>query len=130
MKQLAYTIYITHYVPRFQYMSYRKLNGTHQPKSAKHFFPIMKALQKIHDRSMVHEDIRMANLVFGENEDASWIIYFDMASKVGTTYCEEYKSKETIGARHNDASESKQMCSSHDRYSLAVLMKDCNTSNE
>ena len=107
-------------------MSYKKLHGTHHTKSVEHFFPIMKTLQKIHDQKMVHGDVRMANLVFGGNEDTSWIIDFDMANREGTSYCPGYKSKSAdIPERHEDARESKPMLPSHDRYSLAVLMEQC-----
>ena len=53
-----------------------------------------------------------------------------MANREGTSYCPGYKSKSAdIPERHEDARESKPMLPSHDRYSLAVLMEQCDKSN-
>ena len=113
------------YTPCFKLVKYNLINGSHVP----HFSPILKSLKKIHDLGMVHGDIRLCNLVFGEAESDSYIIDFDIASKEGTLYCVNYNR--SVPERHPSikCTDTPKLSKAHDRYSIATIIEQQDNNN-
>jgi hypothetical protein len=45
-------------------ISYRYVEGSHYPKFVGHFISFLEELEGLHDRDVVHGDIRFGNVVF------------------------------------------------------------------
>ena len=105
----------------FQMFSYRYMEQSMmKPNSLQYFKNVMQALDTLHEQSLVHSDVRFANLLFLD-EDAK-IIDFDHASRVGTTYPSNFNFE--LLERHPDLRNRKvkKRWTSHDRYSLAFII--------
>ena len=106
---------------RFQMFSYRYMEqSTTKPNSLQYFKNVMQALDTLHEQSVVHSDVRFANLLFLD-EDAK-IIDFDHANTVGTSYPSNFNFQ--LPERHPDllSGKVKKRWTSHDRYSLAFII--------
>lgn len=64
-------------------------DGGHEPQDLNSFKNILRMLLKVHDCGFVHGDIRMANLLF--NDENSVLIDFDLARKEGEFYDPHYR---------------------------------------
>ena len=81
--------------------------------------PIIKALDMLHSKAIVHSDVRLRNMLFLNNGDAK-LIDFDLADKVDTTYPTNYNSN--VEYRHEDAKPGERRKIDHDRYSLLCIL--------
>lgn len=106
---------------RIKCLSYRYLQSVEQPK-LQHFAGIVQTLHKMHEKGIVHCDVRKANLIFGR-DGKGWIIDFDLARKEGEWYPLDY-NHESIPERHENARKGLPACIEHDRFSLAVIMEE------
>jgi hypothetical protein len=80
--------------------------------------------------SLCHGDIRLANMVFNEDDPAlSKLIDFDMGGAEGTPYPEHYSTTLTDTQRHDHARELREMRQHHDWFSLGKVMAMFRTSN-
>ncbi len=104
---------------RISCLSYDYYPGDHKPKCLDHFHNIVCMLDKLHSAGYVHGDIRLANLVFG-NDGKGYLIDFDLAGLEGSLYPRLYERN--FDVRHGQAIAGMEMCKSHDRYSLAIIV--------
>ena len=105
---------------RVQCLSYRYIpSGTTLPNK-QHFASIIQILHKIHEKGLVHCDIRETNLVFG-SDGKGWIIDFDLVKEEGQRYPAEYNHQD-IAERHEYAQGGFPACKTHDRHSLSEIM--------
>ncbi len=104
---------------RISYISYDYYDGDHKPQCLYHFHNIVCMLDKLHSAGYVHGDVRLANLVFG-NDGKGYLIDFDLAGLEGTRYPRLYERH--FDVRHEHAIAGMEMCKSHDRYSLAIIV--------
>ena len=104
---------------RVQYLSYRYIPSTSIP-SIQHFASIIQILHKVHNKGMVHCDIREANLIFG-CDGKGWIIDFDLVREEGENYPFEYNHT-GIPERHEYARKTLPAFKEHDRFSLSMIM--------
>ena len=56
------------------------------------FAMLLKELQKIQDRRLVHSELREVNSVFPSNGKAAKLIDFDLAASCGTPYPDNYRN--------------------------------------
>ena len=77
-----------------------QLVNENKPLTLKCFEPIIKDLDMLHGKGIVHSDVRIQNMLFLENGDAK-IIDFDLADDVDTDYPANYNSN--LFGRHEDA---------------------------
>lgn len=108
---------------RFSSLSRKYIDAGHQPQSAGAFKGIITILNKIHDKGFVHGDIRIANMLFGEEE--STLIDFDLARPEGKTYSQYFRPRlnwKGTNIRHATAQPWAYMKKEHDRYSLAMII--------
>ncbi len=104
---------------RISYISHDYYDGDHKPQCLNHFHNIVCMLDKLHSAGYVHGDVRLANLVFG-NDGKGYLIDFDLARLEGTRYPRGYESNFVV--RHDRAFVGIKMCKSHDRHSLAIIV--------
>ena len=106
---------------RIKMFSYDYLSvNENRPSTLKHFEPIIKDLDMLHSKGIVHSDVRLQNMLFLENGDAK-IIDFDLANDVGTDYPTNYNGN--LYGRHEDARAGKPRKIVHDRYSLFCILE-------
>ena len=104
---------------RVHCLQYDYIPGQMKPLHLRHFAPIMKDLNSLHVKNIVHGDIRKENLLFGCTCDKAWIIDFDLSGVEDTLY-----SSDHIRERHKDARASWPMKKSHDLYALSIIIED------
>lgn len=105
---------------RIQCLSYDFVDGNHQPTSVKQFVGILETLHMLHEKNIVHSDVRLANMIF--HADNSHLIDFDLADKENTDYPRGYtklveRLKETV-----QFSKRKKL---HDRHSVKYVIEIC-----
>ena len=87
------------------------------------FAPVLETLSKLHDRDLVHSDVRLANIVFTKN-GGGHLIDFDLVNKVNTRYPTSYNYYTTdISERHIEALPYLPRTKEHDRYSIQKCME-------
>ena len=107
---------------RYKYLKYEYIEGNHSMLHISQFAMLLEDLQKIHDKRLVHSDIREVNIVFHSNGKAAKLIDFDLAASCGTPYPDNYRN-DKIYERHPQAigGYAREYC--HDRYSLSKIME-------
>ena len=83
--------------------------------------PIVKALDMLHSKAIVHSDVRPQNMLFLRNGDAK-LIDFDLADEVDTTYPANYN--DDFKYRHKDAKPDERRKIDHDRFSLLYILDE------
>ena len=80
-------------------------------------------LDKLHKEGYVHGDIRLANLIFGDDSRDGYLIDYDLSGRHGiSTYPAGYYFH--LSVRHPDARAGNLMLQSHDRHSLAIIIEE------
>ena len=106
---------------RYQVLEYKYICGSSGPHTHKvcNFLSVAKTL---HNHKYVHSDVRLANIVFMDNNDSK-LIDFDLTDKCGSNYPFGYNRN--FLERHPliSAYSPRNIC--HDRYSLFCLVKQC-----
>ena len=100
---------------RLYELSYTYVENGGGPLTLQSFFGIVSTLCEMHQRNLVHGDIRFPNMVFGVEK--SFLIDFDF---VGKNNSDHYPLRYNSGLceRHKDALPGRKMMLIHDRYSL------------
>ena len=101
-------------------LSYKALPGSLEPSNENQIYTIAKILDKIHTLDLVHADIRIGNLIFGDG-DTAYIIDFDFTGQVDEHYHERYNSISVVQERHVDAVAGKAKQYHHDWFSLGFI---------
>lgn len=112
-----------HYITldhRIQCLSYKYVEGNHDPTSITQFVDVLDTLNKLHDNNIVHSDVRLANIVF--TAEKTYLIDFDLAEGVGEDYPAGYAILEE---RHPAARALSPREKCHDRYSLWYIIHVC-----
>lgn len=107
---------------KFQLVSYPYLKGSHVPQTCEQLIRIGDLLHFLHNKNLVHGDIRCTNLIFGhphKSESESYIIDFDYTSKPGDYYPSTYNGG--LDERHPDAQAHCEKRFEHDWYSLCFI---------
>lgn len=100
-------------------LSYSLLNGRHEPSYIEQFVVIAQKLEMLHGQGMVHGDVRLGNLLFGQSKQEAYLIDFDYTAECGTPYPYNYN---TVPERHESARGENRMEQVHDWYSLIYLL--------
>ena len=103
-------------------LEYTFIEGGHSPNKISQFRGICKGLKIIHDLGYVHGDIRLSNMIFGENK--SQLIDFDMSRRELNIYPFGYRMHDTFQERHAGAQYRRQMLKMHDVHSLQYIMNE------
>ena len=112
-------------------ISYKKVDGTHQPSRLGHFTNLFQQLQKLHQKDIIHGDIRLSNIIFSilsEEEDArepsATIIDYDFSGAAGKKrYPPGYNRDINDGQRHPDAISRNPLQPEHDVFSCLFLCR-------
>ena len=85
---------------KFELVSYPYLEGIHEPQNYEQFINIGNILCRLHQRGLVHGDIRCVNLIFGSPHESnkSYIIDFDYTEreKVCVCVCVRERERESV----------------------------------
>lgn len=111
---------LTDNVVDVQILRYPLRAGTHMARYPTDFVPVIRALQGLHSRGVVHGDIRGMNILFGNMEQP--LIDFDFAVEIGKPYEVELNTDIKDGCRHDDAVKGNAAEAAHDWFSLAQVM--------
>ena len=107
---------------RFHRLSYDYINERLLIPMFVDFARVLETLSKLHDRDLVHSDVRLSNIVFTEN--GGHLIDFDLVNKVNTRYSISYNYNTTdISERHIEARPYMPRTKEHDRYSIQKCME-------
>ena len=108
---------------KFELVSYPYLEGIHEPQNYEQFINIGNILCRLHQRGLVHGDIRCVNLIFGSPHESnkSYIIDFDYTSKSGDLYPSNYNGD--LAERHPEAKANQPKYFKHDWHSLSYICK-------
>ena len=109
---------------RFLCLTYKYIEGKvgSYNASPQKFAAVAKTLKVLHDKGYVHSDVRDANVVFGNEQDAGYLVDFDLADKEGTRYPDSYNSA-SIAERHPTAWRGNPRRYIHDIHALQKLIK-------
>ena len=106
----------------FWYLQYKYRAGSHTPQAKRQFVPLLRILRCLHqEHTCVHSDIRKENLIFSSDGQNAWILDFDLADRIATTYPTNYNHV-NITERHPTATAELERQPVHDYYSLSVIM--------
>jgi hypothetical protein len=111
--------------PNFAIISYPFITGSHRPSSARQFIALVEHLSSLHNRSLVHGDVRASNIVFGDG--TAKLIDFDFAGNAEVKqYPEGFVTDAKLlgdGARHRSAQAGRGLKPVHDWFSLGTVME-------
>jgi serine/threonine protein kinase len=111
--------------PDFAIISYPFIDGSHHPSSARQFVALVEQLSSLHNRGLVHGDVRASNIVFGDG--TANLIDFDFAGKADDKLYPEgfVTDAKLLGdvARHRSAQAGKELKPEHDWFSLGTVME-------
>ena len=86
---------------QLQIFVYDKLEGEHKPSYVGHFTCLLRELDELHKKKIVHGDIRLSNIIFTKEPVSSRFIDFDLSGFCGE---KKYSSRFTVeiddGYRH------------------------------
>ena len=105
---------------RFYQLNYNYLEPTNRRANIHDFVPLLMMLSKLHEKGLVHSDVRLANIVF--TEDGAHLIDFDMVDVEGKQYPQDYNG--SIGQRHPEATKYGRRSKEHDRFSIKQCISD------
>lgn len=100
-------------------LRYPFMKGDHDPRHMAQFLPICDVLDEMHKASIVHGDVRIENMIFGECN--SYLIDFDMAAEKDSRYPDVFNVL-NIPERHSGAKRGWKMLPSHDIHSLKYII--------
>ena len=115
-----HNVSLTQLNERVHCLQYDYIPGQMKPLDLRQFAPIMKDLNSLHVKNIVHGK---ENLLFGCTGDEAWIIDFDLSGVEDTLYPPNYNSDQ-IRERHKDARASRPRKKSHDLYALSIIIED------
>lgn len=101
----------------YSLLSYPYIAGREEPVYIEQFEVIAGQLLIIHRNGLVHGDVRVGNLIFGNKQDEAHLIDFDYVAKQGTDYPDNYNH--ALSERPPNL---KKMEYEHDWYSLIYVM--------
>jgi hypothetical protein len=102
-------------------ITYDYVRGSHVAENTFDFIPILKMLGLLHDKHLVHGDIRLSNIVFAGIQSS--LIDFDFSGEHGAKkYPAGFNREIFDGFRHPGAKENAVMKLEHDLFALARLM--------
>ena len=108
---------------RFQCLQYDYIeDGITSNLRIDDFRPIMKTLDKLHDKGYVHSDVRYCNMVFPANGTEAKLIDFDLMARVDEPYPEVYNGNSIIPERHGEAAPNNLRKKLHDRHSMIFII--------
>jgi len=100
-------------------LQYRYIEETNVAPVLAIFRSAFTALEKLHEKGIVHSDVRARNVVFTIDQNVE-LIDFDLAGKVGDSYPENFNH---FGEEHHpDAKPKKARQAFHDHYALILIM--------
>ena len=100
---------------------YDYIEGTSWPTSRLAWIQVLKQVEKIHSQGYVHGDLLPRNLIF--NDDAGYVIDFDLMRKEGGLYVAGYNHSAFGAYRHKDAHAGNKMQKEHDLCALMQMSK-------
>lgn len=105
-------------------IKYPFLPGTHVPRRLVQFFRIIENLVRVHNEGWVHGDVRLANMVFGNDEESGTLIDFDLSGPRSVRrYPAGYNADINDGYRHEDAVSGSTLEIVHDWFSLGSIIE-------
>jgi hypothetical protein len=128
--------------PKLKIISYDMIPGVHQPSCIDHLIKFLLQLSQVHQKEIVHGDIRLSNIIFNSHPEVGssahpevgssatvWvpqatIIDYDMSGPEATrVYPPRYAQSIPDGKRHPDALPEAPLRYSHDIYSALDLCR-------
>eukprot|EP01091_Cochliopodium_minus_P002576 TRINITY_DN1242_c0_g1_i1.p1 TRINITY_DN1242_c0_g1~~TRINITY_DN1242_c0_g1_i1.p1 ORF type:complete len:666 (-),score=148.19 TRINITY_DN1242_c0_g1_i1:67-1878(-) len=129
-----YETFLSSYNPKiekvtddFTILSYDLIEGSHRPTSTRHFLDLCLKLKEIHDKDLVHGDVRLLNFIF---KDLAEILksskYISSSEIIDLDYLRNknypfYFNKVSDTVRHKDAIGGAKKKKIHDIYSLGQI---------
>ena len=109
---------------RRKLLEYRRIEGEHDLFFVRQATGLLQLLQRMHNDSVVHGDIRLANIVaHKDNPTQAQLIDFDYSGKHDEdVYPEGWNDAIDDGQRHAGARGGQVMRKEHDWYSIAELL--------
>ena len=104
--------------PRIHLLEYAYLKGNHQLSSVNQALSLVEKLRQLHSKGIVHGDIRLANIVCGEADEA-WFIDLDYSGRENEgVYPKGWNHSINDGERHREAVATRQLKREHDYFAL------------
>lgn len=115
-------------------IAYDKVHGSHEPSYIGHFTEMLRKLQHLHLRNIVHGDMHFFNVVFSPKEMtpiSSVIIDFDFAGVDGEKlYPPGFNVDITYGYRHREACPLNYLRKTHDIAAVQWMCRKYQPKNE
>jgi serine/threonine protein kinase len=115
-------------------IKYPFVEGTHQPIYVNHLVLVMQKLLSIHDKNVVHGDLRFANIIFskaGVSPIYSKLIDFDYSGVDGEhMYPDRFNLDIPDGKRHCEVSPGELLRKKHDVYSFKWMCSQYRPKNK
>jgi serine/threonine protein kinase len=103
-------------------ISYPFVSGGNIPSKCSDFVGVVTQLASMHDKSFVHGDIRLSNMVFTP-DGRSTLIDFDFTGKQGVNkYPQGFVEDLVDTVRHTEAKGGQLLSIEHDLFSMAAVM--------
>ena len=100
---------------------YDKIEGTHHPQNLNQVLHILKQLCNLWGKNLCHGDIRLANIIFGDN---SHLIDYDFCGEDDVaTYPDGFNTEITDTIRHKDAAAYNVLKKEHDWFSMQAILR-------
>lgn len=108
-------------------MAYKKIDS-HFPSTFGQVIQILDQLCKLWEKKLCHGDVRLANMIFGEN---SQLIDFDYCGVEGEReYPSGYASDLVDTKRHPDAKPESLLHRCHDWFSFQFILRNLSSTNQ
>ena len=99
---------------------YDKIEGTHHPQNLNQVLHILKQLCNLWEKNLCHGDIRLANIIFGDN---SHLIDYDFCGEDGVaTYPDGFNREIKDTIRHKYAKAYNVLKKEHDWFSMQAIL--------
>jgi serine/threonine protein kinase len=106
-------------------ISYPEIEGASAPSSVLHIISLIRAVKALHEKDIVHADIRASNVIFCANGEAV-LIDFDWSGKPNErNYPKGFRLEINDGARAEDVKAGQGVEFSHDYFSVGAIMASC-----
>ena len=107
--------------PRIHLLEYSYLEGNHQLSCVNQALSLVEKLRQLHQESIVHGDIRLANIVCGEADEA-WFIDLDYSGiEDEDAYPMGWNHSINDGERHPQAAAKHKLQKEHDFFALSAV---------
>ncbi len=111
-------------------ISYPEMEGACTPSSVEHIISLIRAVKALHEKGIVHADVRASNVVFCPNGEAV-LIDFDWSGKPNErNYPKGFRLEINDGARAKDVKAGQGVEFSHDYFSVGAIMASCKVAVE